>query len=265
MAATALWNVAVATKNIAHATAEAIAPSSPNPSTLSGAVDIIIVKHSDGHNVSYRSTPWHVRFGKYQAQNPLNLNVTVTINGKEIDGVNMTLNEVGIAHFDGPKDAENEEEEEEEKDDNDSEPITNPKAHLEIESDPKSQNLMTPQRDSDDDDDAENGIGNDDEEKEQSSTTKKAKDAVKSTKNAVRKYFKSQWMIDEKMLKINDVPSEDVLTLFAMKLKEGRNAVTFSIETPSKMDKLKKSVYGDKGDDTDCVEYHMKVLLNIIN
>merc|ERR1719295_1778577 len=47
-----------------------------------------------------------------------------------------------------------------------------------------------------------------------------------------------------------------------MKLKEGQNAVTFSIATPSKMDKLKKSVNGDKGSDkggdTDSVEYEMK-------
>jgi phosphatidate phosphatase PAH1 len=34
-----------------------------NPATFSGAVDIVVVEQEDG---SYRSTPWHVRFGKLQ-------------------------------------------------------------------------------------------------------------------------------------------------------------------------------------------------------
>jgi phosphatidate phosphatase LPIN len=34
-----------------------------NPSTLSGAIDVVVVKHPDG---SLHSTPFHVRFGKLQ-------------------------------------------------------------------------------------------------------------------------------------------------------------------------------------------------------
>ena len=32
-----------------------------NPSTLSGCIDVIVVKHPDG---SFKTTPFHVRFGK---------------------------------------------------------------------------------------------------------------------------------------------------------------------------------------------------------
>jgi phosphatidate phosphatase LPIN len=38
-----------------------------NPSTFSGAVDIVVVKQADG---TLRSTHWHVRFGKIHLLNP---------------------------------------------------------------------------------------------------------------------------------------------------------------------------------------------------
>ena len=89
-----LWNMAVAAT-------EALSPQSNNPSNLSGAVDIIIVKHNEN---LYKSTPFHVRFGKYLAPFPFNVNVNITINDKKINNLSMTLNKYGIAHFDGPQD-----------------------------------------------------------------------------------------------------------------------------------------------------------------
>lgn len=32
-----------------------------NPATLTGAIDVVVVRHSDG---TYTTSPWHVRFGK---------------------------------------------------------------------------------------------------------------------------------------------------------------------------------------------------------
>lgn len=32
-----------------------------NPATLTGAIDIVVIQHSDG---TYTTSPWHVRFGK---------------------------------------------------------------------------------------------------------------------------------------------------------------------------------------------------------
>ena len=32
-----------------------------NPATLTGAIDVIVVRQKDG---SYTTSPWHVRFGK---------------------------------------------------------------------------------------------------------------------------------------------------------------------------------------------------------
>lgn len=34
-----------------------------NPSTLSGSIDVIVVRQQDG---TFKSTPFHVRFGKLQ-------------------------------------------------------------------------------------------------------------------------------------------------------------------------------------------------------
>ena len=78
-------------------------PKSNNPSSFSGAVDMIIVKHSNDDETTYKSTPFHVRFGKYLAKDPLNLKVTVTINDQKLDDFSMTLNKLGIAHLDGPQ------------------------------------------------------------------------------------------------------------------------------------------------------------------
>jgi phosphatidate phosphatase LPIN len=38
-----------------------------NPATLSGAIDVIVIKHEDG---SLHCSPFHVRFGKLQLLRP---------------------------------------------------------------------------------------------------------------------------------------------------------------------------------------------------
>ena len=99
--ATEIWNMAVATT-------DALTPKSKNPSIFSGAIDIIIIKHNDG---TYRSTPFHARFGKYLSAKPKNLIVDITINGEKLDNLNMTLNKNGIAYFDGIQNKKKEENE----------------------------------------------------------------------------------------------------------------------------------------------------------
>jgi phosphatidate phosphatase LPIN len=50
-----------------------------NPSTLSGALDIVVVEHPDGQ---LRSSAWHVRFGKLGLLHHSGKLITVTINNK---------------------------------------------------------------------------------------------------------------------------------------------------------------------------------------
>ena len=50
-----------------------------NPSTLSGALDIIIIVHEDG---TLRSSSWHVRFGALGLLHHAGKIITITINGK---------------------------------------------------------------------------------------------------------------------------------------------------------------------------------------
>uniref|UniRef100_A0A0N5AHA1 LNS2 domain-containing protein n=1 Tax=Syphacia muris TaxID=451379 RepID=A0A0N5AHA1_9BILA len=60
-----------------------------------GAIDLIVVEQPDG---TYRSTPFHVRFGKYGVLNSNEKYVDITINGEEID-LKMKLGENGVAFF----------------------------------------------------------------------------------------------------------------------------------------------------------------------
>lgn len=50
-----------------------------NPSTLSGALDIIIIEHPNG---ILRSSPWHVRFGKLGLIHHTGKVITITVNGQ---------------------------------------------------------------------------------------------------------------------------------------------------------------------------------------
>lgn len=69
--------------------------SSINPSTLSGAVDVIVVKHDDG---SLHCSPFHVRFGKFQLLRPSKKKVRLAVNGQETD-IPMKLGDGGEAFF----------------------------------------------------------------------------------------------------------------------------------------------------------------------
>eukprot|EP01122_Echinamoeba_exundans_P013301 TRINITY_DN5787_c0_g2_i1.p1 TRINITY_DN5787_c0_g2~~TRINITY_DN5787_c0_g2_i1.p1 ORF type:complete len:1000 (+),score=212.58 TRINITY_DN5787_c0_g2_i1:90-3089(+) len=67
-----------------------------NPSTFSGAVDIVVVNQADG---TLRSTPWHVRFGKIHLLNPAEQKVHVYVNGQRVKGIKMKLGTAGEAYF----------------------------------------------------------------------------------------------------------------------------------------------------------------------
>ena len=66
-----------------------------NSSNLSGATDIIMVVQPDG---SLRSTPFHVRFGKFQLLKSDGANVIVTVNGKKTD-FKMKVGQDGKVYF----------------------------------------------------------------------------------------------------------------------------------------------------------------------
>ncbi|CAI4227076.1 unnamed protein product [Auanema sp. JU1783] len=66
-----------------------------NPATLSGAIDVVVVEQPDG---TFKSTPFHVRFGKYGVFNHSNKYVDITINGEEIN-LKMKLGDSGVAYF----------------------------------------------------------------------------------------------------------------------------------------------------------------------
>ncbi|CAF3544133.1 unnamed protein product [Rotaria sp. Silwood1] len=67
-----------------------------NPSTLTGAIDIIVVKQEDG---TLRCTPFHVRFGKLGVLRNQQNKVYITINGNPIEDLYMELGPAGEALF----------------------------------------------------------------------------------------------------------------------------------------------------------------------
>ena len=75
-----------------------VAPVKWKGHTSAGAFDIIIVKHVDGDDASYQSTPWHVKFAPSQIKGYKNLKVQVTVNEVELK-LGITLNEWGVANF----------------------------------------------------------------------------------------------------------------------------------------------------------------------
>ena len=72
-----------------------------NPSTLTGAIDVIVVRRAgqgeDGAD-ELACSPFHVRFGKWQVLRPVDKKVTVCINGREIP-FNMKIGDAGEAFF----------------------------------------------------------------------------------------------------------------------------------------------------------------------
>ncbi len=74
-----------------------------NAATLSGAVDIVVVaEKSHGGDVTLRSTPFHVRFGKLQILRSAGAEVAITVN-VERAALRMTLGHAGEAFFAEPK------------------------------------------------------------------------------------------------------------------------------------------------------------------
>ncbi|ODQ81352.1 hypothetical protein BABINDRAFT_19062, partial [Babjeviella inositovora NRRL Y-12698] len=69
--------------------------SSINPSTLSGAIDIVVVEHPDG---SLSCSPFHVRFGKFQLLRPSQKKIDVIVNGSKTN-LPMKLGDGGEAFF----------------------------------------------------------------------------------------------------------------------------------------------------------------------
>lgn len=75
----------------------------PMAAALSGAIDIVVVRHKDG---TYHCTPFHVRFGKLQLMRSSEKIVKISVNGEETDLL-MKLGPAGEAFFaqevdDGP-------------------------------------------------------------------------------------------------------------------------------------------------------------------
>ncbi|KAL5487690.1 NED1 [Sanghuangporus weigelae] len=77
-----------------------------NPSTLTGAIDVIVVRRTvsgvDGAEGSTEEelacSPFHVRFGKWQVLRPVDKKVKVMVNGREIP-FNMKIGDAGEAFF----------------------------------------------------------------------------------------------------------------------------------------------------------------------
>jgi phosphatidate phosphatase LPIN len=67
-----------------------------NPSTLTGAIDTIVVQQEDG---TLRCTPFHVRFGKLGVLQNQQNKVYITINGNSVEDLYMELGEAGEALF----------------------------------------------------------------------------------------------------------------------------------------------------------------------
>ncbi|CAG8684015.1 13404_t:CDS:2, partial [Dentiscutata heterogama] len=66
-----------------------------NPSTLSGAIDVIVVQQPNG---DLACSPFHVRFGKLSVLRPQEKKVEMTVNGKVVD-FPMKIGEAGEAFF----------------------------------------------------------------------------------------------------------------------------------------------------------------------
>ncbi|KAG7662707.1 ned1 [[Candida] subhashii] len=79
--------------------------NSLNPATLSGAIDIIVVEHADG---TLHTSPWHIRFGKFQIIKPSQKKVDLYVNEIKTD-LPMKLGEGGEAFFVFEVDDENRE------------------------------------------------------------------------------------------------------------------------------------------------------------
>lgn len=70
-----------------------------NPSTLTGAIDVIVIQRPTDNGVTELAcSPFHVRFGKWQVLRPSEKKVNVFVNGNPIP-FNMKIGEAGEAFF----------------------------------------------------------------------------------------------------------------------------------------------------------------------
>ncbi|KAF8076685.1 nuclear elongation and deformation protein 1 [Lyophyllum atratum] len=70
-----------------------------NPSTLTGAIDVIVIQRPTGDgDTELVCSPFHVRFGKWQVLRPGEKKVNVSVNGHPIP-FNMKIGEAGEAFF----------------------------------------------------------------------------------------------------------------------------------------------------------------------
>ncbi|XP_062918541.1 phosphatidate phosphatase LPIN2 isoform X1 [Mobula hypostoma] len=76
-----------------------------NPATLSGCIDVIVVKQQDG---TYQCSPFHVRFGKLGVLRSKENVIDIEINGDPVD-LHMKLGDNGEAFFVQETEIENEE------------------------------------------------------------------------------------------------------------------------------------------------------------
>ena len=68
-----------------------------NGATLSGSIDVIVIRHADG---SLHSTPFSVRFGKFKVFKPKNKPVSITVNGRAVIGIEAHLASNGKVYLD---------------------------------------------------------------------------------------------------------------------------------------------------------------------
>ena len=67
-----------------------------NSATLSGCMDIVCVQQPDG---SFKSSPFHVRFGKLKLLKSARKTVAISVNGVEVPDVTLMLGQEGEAFF----------------------------------------------------------------------------------------------------------------------------------------------------------------------
>ncbi|KAF5363254.1 hypothetical protein D9756_000224 [Leucocoprinus leucothites] len=70
-----------------------------NPSTLTGAIDVIVIKRPGSNGATELAcSPFHVRFGKWQVLRPSDKQVNVSVNGQQIP-FSMKIGDAGEAFF----------------------------------------------------------------------------------------------------------------------------------------------------------------------
>merc|ERR1712228_426676 len=77
------------------------------------------------------------------------------------------------------------------------------------------------------------GSENDDDENDENAKKQKQKKS-KSVKEYITNKLASQWMIEQDVIDIANIPSNEMIQLFFSKLQNGKNEILFSIKTHQK-------------------------------